>query len=100
LFITMVFHHPKPSHREDFLAFMHQIEQEMAGTPGLVSIESFRDLDSDRLVAIGRWESPEDATAGIPRLLTIGGRDPGWTDQPDEVFRLLAASEAAAATDA
>jgi quinol monooxygenase YgiN len=88
MFITMVFHHPKPEHREQFLQFMHTIEEGMAGTPGLVSIESFQDLDANRLVAIGRWESREAATAGIPRLLAIGGRDPAWSAKDDELFRL------------
>ena len=85
----MVFHHPKTEHRDDFLGFMNQVAARMQGTPGLLSIESFRELDSDRLVAIGRWDTPEDAAAGIPRLMAIGGRDPSWTDEPDEILRLL-----------
>jgi heme-degrading monooxygenase HmoA len=91
MFITMAVHHPKPEHTDDFLAFMKTIERGMEGTPGLISIESFRDVDADRLVAIGRWESAEAAAAGVQRLLSIGGRDPEWSQSPDELFRLALA---------
>ena len=60
MYVTMVFHHPTPEHREA----------------------------ADRLVAIRRWASEAAATEGIPRLLAVGGRDPAWTDRPDELFRL------------
>ncbi len=88
MYVTMVFHHPVPEHREAMLTFMYEIERAMEGTPGLLGIDSLRDLDAERLVAIGRWESEAAATEGIPRLLAVGGRDPGWTDRPDELFRL------------
>ena len=87
----MAVHHPKPEHVEDFLAFMKTIEREMEGTPGLLSIESFREAGRERLVAIGRWESPQAAAEGVPRLLAIGGRDPVWSAAPDELFQLSAA---------
>ena len=91
MFLTIAVHHPKPEHVDDFVAFMKTIEREMEGTPGLLSIESFRDVEAPRLVAIGRWESPEAATAGIPRLLAIGGRDPAWSAAPDDLFPLAQA---------
>jgi len=91
MFITMAVHHPKPEHVEDFLGFMKKIEEAMDGTPGLVSIESFRDVDVPaRLVAIGRWESPEAAADGVPRLMSVGGREDSWSAKPDELFRLAA----------
>jgi heme-degrading monooxygenase HmoA len=88
VFLTLAVHHPKPEHTDDFVAFMKTIEREMEGTPGLHSIESFRDADGARLVAIGRWESPQAAAEGVPRLLAIGGRDPAWSAAPDELFQL------------
>lgn len=88
MFLTLAVHHPKPEHVEDFVAFMKTIEREMEGTPGLHSIESFREGDGARLVAIGRWESPQAAAEGVPRLLAIGGRDPEWSAAPDELFQL------------
>ncbi len=88
MFVTMVFHHPLPEHRAEFLAFMHRIEAAMSGTEGLASLESYEDTASDRLVAIGRWDSADAAQAGVPRLMAIGGRNPEWTDQPDEVLQL------------
>ena len=88
MFVTMVFHHPSPEHTADFAAFMRTIEEGMAGTDGLVSLESYRDTVNDQLVAIGRWESAEHAMAGVPKLMAIGGRDPSWTVRDDEVFQL------------
>lgn len=88
MFVTMVFHHPVPEHTADFAAFMRSIEQGMTGTAGLLTLESYRDTVNDQLVAIGRWESAEDAMAGVPKLMSIGGRDPGWTVREDEVFQL------------
>jgi quinol monooxygenase YgiN len=89
LFVTMVFHHPRPEHVGAFTQFMATIEAGMDGTDGLVSLESYADPQAARLVAIGRWESAEHAAAGVPKLMSIGGRQPEWTDQPDEVFRLV-----------
>ncbi len=91
MFVTLAVHHPKPEHTNDFVAFMKKIEEAMEGSPGLLSIESFRDVDAPRLVAIGRWESPEAAAAGIPRLLAVGGRREEWSQQLDDVFRLAPA---------
>ena len=54
---------------------MKDVEREMEGTPGLPSLESIRDADSPRLIAIPRWESPEAAAEAGPRLVAIGGRD-------------------------
>jgi heme-degrading monooxygenase HmoA len=88
MFVTMVFHHPAPEHTADFEAFMRTIEAGMAGTDGLVSLESYRDAVNDQLVAIGRWSSAEDARAGVAKLMSIGGRDPSWTVRDDEVFQL------------
>jgi heme-degrading monooxygenase HmoA len=88
MFVTMVFHHPVPDHVADFASFMRTIEDGMAGTDGLLSLESYRDTVNEQLVAIGRWESAEHAMAGIPRLMSIGGRDPSWTVHEDQVFQL------------
>lgn len=90
MFLTLAVHHPKPEHLEDFVAFMKRIEAAMEGTPGLVSLKSFRDADGARLVAIGRWDSPEAFAEGLPRLLAVGGRDPSWSAMPDELFQLTA----------
>ena len=88
MFVTIAVHSPKPEHVEDLLSFMHRVAAALEGTPGLVGIESFREQDGDRLVAIGRWESRETFEAALPRLLGVGGRDPNWSAGPDVVFRL------------
>lgn len=88
MFVTMAFHYPKPEHLDDFAAFLGRIEEHMAGTEGLVSLESYRDVTGDRLVALGRWESEDAAQAGVGRLLAMGGRDPQWSRHPDDVFQL------------
>jgi len=89
MFVTMVFHHPRPEYEDDFADFMGDIVVGMRGTDGLLSLESYRNPAAGTLVAIGRWQSAADAQAGIPKLMSIGGRDPKWTDQPDDVFQLV-----------
>lgn len=88
MFVTMVFHHPRPEHADDFARFMLRLQQEMAGTPGLLSMESYRNPATDALVALARWSSPTDAQAGVARLMAIGGRREEWTAEPDEIFQL------------
>ena len=63
----------------------------MEGTPGLLSIESFRDVAALRLAAGGRRKSPEAAAEGMPRLLAVGGRRDEWSQAPDDVLPLAAA---------
>jgi hypothetical protein len=92
MFVTMAFHYPRAEYLADFIAFMNRIEQGMKGTDGLVSLESYRDPAKDCLVAIGRWQSPEHAQAGVPKLMAIGGRKPEWTVQPDDLHRFVAVS--------
>ena len=88
VFLAVAHHYPRPEHLEAFVVVMCDVEAGMAGTPGLISIESFRDVVETRLVAIGRWESPAAAQVGVPRLMSIGERDPEWSARPDEVFPL------------
>jgi heme-degrading monooxygenase HmoA len=89
MFVTLAVHHPEPEHLDDFAGFMKKIQREMEGTPGLLGIDVLRDVDADRLVAIGRWESPEAAAAGVPKLVSVGGREERWSQAPDELFRLI-----------
>lgn len=46
----------------------------MRGTDGLLVLESFREMDSSDLDAIGRWLTIEEERAGLPKPLAIGGR--------------------------
>jgi quinol monooxygenase YgiN len=89
MFVTMVFHHPRPEYVADFIEFMRRIERGMVGVDGLVSLESYRDMGSGALVALGRWQSPEHAQAGVAKLVAIGGRKLEWTERPDDFHRLL-----------
>ena len=91
MFVTMVFHHPRPEHHGAFRAFMSEIITGMAGTEGLVSFESYLNPADSTLVALARWESADDAQAGIPKLMSISHRRPEWTDLPDEMFQLAGA---------
>lgn len=86
--VAIAIHHPKPEHVQDFLAFMATVEAVLQGSPGLLSVESWRELGGGRLVGMSRWESQEDFTAALPRILAIGGRDPAWSAQPDEMLSL------------
>lgn len=88
MYATIAIHHVRPAHADAFRAFLGRIEDGMAGTPGLVSLESYEDPRTGDLVAVGRWESAEAAQAGVPRLLAIGGRDPEWSSASDDVLFL------------
>jgi hypothetical protein len=88
VFLAVAHHYPRPEHLGAVVVVMCDVETGMAGTPGLISIESFRKVVETRLPAISRWESPEAAQAGVPRLMSIGERDPRWSARPDEVFQL------------
>ena len=54
MFTAIAIHHPKPEHTEDFLRFMARVEGGMQSAPGLVSIESWCELNGGRLFAISR----------------------------------------------
>ena len=86
--VAIAIHYPKPEHVDAFLAFMAKVEAGMQDTPGLISFESWRDLSSGRLVGLSRWESQDAFIAAMPRLLSIGGRDPAWSAQPDDLLSL------------
>ncbi len=88
MFVTLVFHHVVPEHLDDFARLMSDIEEGMAGTEGLLTIESYQDPASGDLVALGRWESAAHAQSGIPRLISIGSRQDHWTSRPDDIFML------------
>lgn len=90
MFTAIAIHHPKPEHSEDFLAFMASVEAGMQGTPGLIDIASWREVNGGRLVAISRWESQEAFVAALPRLQAIGGPETtSWLAQPDDILRLI-----------
>ena len=89
MFVTLAIHHPRPESVEDFLAFTRRIEDAMQGTPGLLSLETFRDVQEPRLVALGRWESPNAAVAGVGRLMAVEGRQAEWSTRPDDVMQLV-----------
>ena len=63
--VAIAIHHPKPEHVQDFLDFMATVEAAMEGTPGLLSVESWRELGGGRLVGMSRWESQEAFTAAL-----------------------------------
>jgi heme-degrading monooxygenase HmoA len=66
VFLAVAHHYPRPEHLGAVVVVMCDVETGMAGTPGLISIESFRKVVETRLPAISRWESPEAAQAGVP----------------------------------
>lgn len=65
MLLTIAHHYPRREHVGAFLAFRAEIDTGMAGTPALVSLESFRDVVEPHLAATGRWESGEAAQAGV-----------------------------------
>ena len=92
MFHTIAVHHVRPEHEAAFVAFMHRVEQAVAGAPGLVEFSSHRDAQRGVLVAIGRWEGQEAFAQAMPTIMGLSGeRDPAWTEREDELFALTPA---------
>ena len=86
--LVVVFHHARPEHADDFLAFMGRVTEAVQGAEGLLEFSSWREPGTSRLVAVSRWESAEAFEAALPRVRSLAPeRREEWTDQPDEIVR-------------
>ena len=60
-FVFMVFHWPKPEHRETLAQSMREMREALLHTPGCVDVDPpyLVDYEGDCLVGISKWESKE-----------------------------------------
>lgn len=82
----LAIHRPKPEYREDVLASMRRVDAAAAGSPGLIRINGWRELDGERLVGISMWESMDAFRAASERIFAAAAQDPWdlWEDVPVE----------------
>jgi quinol monooxygenase YgiN len=87
--VTIAFHYSRPEYVNDFLRYLNKVTEHMRKAPGLINIEGFKEVGSDRLVAVGVWESATAFDEALPELISLNHlRRPEWTIRPDELIRL------------
>jgi len=92
MFVTVAIHHPKREHADEFLAFMHRVQDMVADAPGLIEFRSWRDTSSDRLVGMARWESEDAFRAALPQVMSLShDRKDEWSERPDDLLTLTEA---------
>lgn len=81
----MSVHHPHPEHREALIDSMHRFEAALDGQPGLISMPTLADGDTDRLVGLAIFESREACASIIHAATRVApATGPGvaeWIDQ-------------------
>jgi heme-degrading monooxygenase HmoA len=88
--IAIAVHHPKPEHRDEWVATMRQAGEGSADIPGLIgSIAGYVEVDGRRLVGVSHWESAEALKAGIAGIKKLSDQaDSAWGDRPTDVLVL------------
>ena len=77
MFTHIAIHYPKPEHYDDLLASMRRVDAAAQGTPGLIRIGDWREVDGGtRLVGIATWESREAFDLGAPGIFAVVANDP------------------------
>lgn len=89
-YVIISVHRPHPEHRVALIESMHRFGAAMAGRPGLVSVQTLADAETDRLVGLAIFESGEDFARLIPLARAAVADDPFdlWESEPIEGFRL------------
>lgn len=72
----MSVHHPHAEHRAALIESMHRYGAALAGQPGLVSVHTLEDADSDRLVGLAIFESEAAFRELAPRARAAVEGDP------------------------
>ena len=89
MFLTIAIHHPSPDHVDDFVDHMERVIAATEGAEGLIEFTSWRDVETDRLLGIARWESEAAFRAALPRIGSLADRRrPEWTVADDELLTL------------
>lgn len=86
----MSVHHPHPEHRAALIDSMHRYGAAIAGRPGLLSIHTLADSDSDRLVGLAIFASEADYKTLAPVARAAVADDPFevWERVPIDGLRL------------
>lgn len=77
MFTHIAIHYPKPAHYHDLLASMRRLDAAAQGTPGLIQIGDWTEVDGGtRLVGIATWDSREAFEHAAPSLFATVSGDP------------------------
>ncbi len=88
-YIFMVFHYPKPEHRDDLVSGMIEMREIMAGSPGFIDAGPWVDAERGRIVGISRWASREAFHAAVPPGVGVPSDEiHEWETRPRELFHL------------
>lgn len=87
---AIAIHHPRPEHREAWVATMRQTGDASANIPGLIgAIEGYTEAGGRRLVGISRWESMAALEAGVAGVKKMSDEtDRAWGERPTDVLVL------------
>ena len=91
MFILMSIHHPHPEYEAALIDSMHRYGAAIRGQPGLVSIHTLKDANSERLVGLAIFESEADFLRLAPIAREAVKNDPfdKWEKVDIEGFRLM-----------
>lgn len=86
---ALAIHNPRPEHKDDWIAIMEGVGASGRENTGFLGIAGFRDLNSDRLVAISYWESEEALERMLPAATAAANSlDEQWGAGPTDVLVL------------
>jgi hypothetical protein len=90
-YVIVSVHRPHAEYREALIESMHRFGAAMAGRPGLVSVQTLSDAETDRLVGLAVFESEDAFARLIPLARQAVASDPFdlWESEPIEGFRLI-----------
>lgn len=88
--VAIAIHHPKPDHRDEWIAIMRQAGEGSAGIPGLLgSIAGYAEVNGGRLVGVSYWESGDALTAGVAGIKKLSDQaDSAWGERPTDILVL------------
>ena len=86
-------HYPRPEHRDEMIARVHQAAEVMAAAPGCLAIDCWVSEVHQTVVTTGQWESEQALGAGFSAV-RAAGLDFDYDEResrPREVLNLLSA---------
>ena len=86
-------HYPRPEHRDEMIARVHQAAEVMAAAPGCRAVDCWVSEGHQTVVTTGQWESEQALAAGFSAV-RAAGLDFDYDEResrPREVLKLLSA---------
>jgi quinol monooxygenase YgiN len=87
MFLFYAVHYPQPEKEELLIEAMREFGEVIRRQPGLFFVDTFRDPENGKLIALALWESQEAFQASWPALVQDAPSDE-WEVKPREVHLL------------